>query len=476
MRRRRNTDRQRVGLTGFQLIRHIEDAANESALGRAELRTVQPDLRGIVDAIEGERQLPASQFLGRDELRAVPVTLVRQRFGDDQVVEPMVGVGIDTAIDQRREHRARYGRRVPLVVAIPRARERIATLGDLRLFAHAPVRQRPYIKGFVFLQRCGGNRRCRHGFVRGRLGFGKCPRILRFLQPAPRALLPGPSCPDVVEHDEIERGPGCRERMHIRRTECLVIHLQVGHRTAEMLVRKRIAHVRREVHSGCDGVGLDRVRQHFTAIRIQSRGASVVGRGDVRPLLCRKIRVARERITAAWAKRELACSKHQAATGGRGCVANRGDDNRLRALARRIDPSADGPRCVGSEQRHVGGKWARQPHAAFEEGDVVGPDVRARVGSGRGGKRGEREAARHDERCRCRSAPQPSHLMPLSSADGDCAGDQSLLEGPSSCRLPFDPPLSPGRRAERRYRAHRRCAARAPSGSASCPRRTARST
>ena len=96
---------------GFQNAGHVEVAANERAGDRAQRLPIEPHRRAVVDAVEGQREALAAEVGGRFEFRPVPVVLLVQGLRNRQIVEAVVGIGINAAIDQRRQHRARHRRR-----------------------------------------------------------------------------------------------------------------------------------------------------------------------------------------------------------------------------------------------------------------------------------------------------------------------------------------------------------------------------
>ena len=113
--RRRDEDGERV-VTGGEQAGDVEDAAIEGSGDFAECVAVEPDLRAVVDAEEGERRVAFERGGGRGEVRAEPEALMRERLGDGQVVEAEVGVGIDAARDERGEDGAGNDGCVPVRV------------------------------------------------------------------------------------------------------------------------------------------------------------------------------------------------------------------------------------------------------------------------------------------------------------------------------------------------------------------------
>ena len=103
MRRRRNANRENIGTIGFYDIGHIEDAANEGALDRSQCFAVEPNGGLVVDALKCQRETSASRLFGRFKFYAIPIVLLVQAFGDGEIVQAVIGVGIHSAIDHGGE-------------------------------------------------------------------------------------------------------------------------------------------------------------------------------------------------------------------------------------------------------------------------------------------------------------------------------------------------------------------------------------
>ena len=207
MRRRRDVHRERVA-TGAQPRGDVELAPRERALDRAGALAVEPYVGQVVDAVECQRQVAAVEAGGRVELGPVPVVLAAQRVGYREVVEPEVGVGIDAALDQRRQHRSRHDGRVPARGVEPRFRDlrTVAVAEFIGHDAHAPAVDRPAVRAERLEVR--GVRRGRDalGRARRRVRVRQGPRILRHEQAAPGVLLPRPADADLRERDQFEFG------------------------------------------------------------------------------------------------------------------------------------------------------------------------------------------------------------------------------------------------------------------------------
>src|SRR6185437_1362636 len=74
--------------TGMQEGGYVEDAALERALHLAHPVPVEPNVRGVVNASEMQREVPACRTRGRcGKLHAVPVVMLVQRFRDREVIQ-----------------------------------------------------------------------------------------------------------------------------------------------------------------------------------------------------------------------------------------------------------------------------------------------------------------------------------------------------------------------------------------------------
>ena len=106
MRRRGDADRENIPLTELERFRNIEDAANECTFDCSNRFSVQPNHGEIVDALKRQRKmatLPVGRCL---EFCPIPVVLSVQALGNREVIQSVVGVGINTLIDHGRQDRA----------------------------------------------------------------------------------------------------------------------------------------------------------------------------------------------------------------------------------------------------------------------------------------------------------------------------------------------------------------------------------
>ena len=150
MRRRRHAHRQHIALSGPQVPGDIENAADKSALDGAQTHTVQPHLRGVVDAFESQREFPVLPIGRHIEDTSIPIVLPAQGIRDGKIVQSIVRVGIDAACDQSGQHGARDHRRIPTRVVVLRLRQRCtecrpgcAPRLERRSGTHPPGTKRP---------------------------------------------------------------------------------------------------------------------------------------------------------------------------------------------------------------------------------------------------------------------------------------------------------------------------------------------
>ena len=115
MRRRRNPHGQRI-FAACGNVRHVEFPAQKRARKSAEFFPIHPDFGGVIHAFKGERE-PAPARRGRRlEFHAVPIVLVSQALGNGKIVQPVIRIWINAAVDHRGQHRARHCRYQPVLV------------------------------------------------------------------------------------------------------------------------------------------------------------------------------------------------------------------------------------------------------------------------------------------------------------------------------------------------------------------------
>ena len=106
MRRRGDAHGEDIRFVRLDNVGHVEDAADECALDGAERSAVEPDFSPVVDAFEGESDAASADIRWRVELYSIPIILFVEAFRDCEIVHPVVGIGIDAAIDHGSEHSA----------------------------------------------------------------------------------------------------------------------------------------------------------------------------------------------------------------------------------------------------------------------------------------------------------------------------------------------------------------------------------
>ena len=155
MRRRRDAHGERVGFAGFQDARDVEYAANEGPLHHAEFVAVEPDVCLVIDPFEDERKLLIPGDFRAGELGAVPVFLFVQALGNCEIVEAVIRIGVDAAINHRRQNGAGYSGGHPRFVNTEiGSGNGCAICGNLRSFSELPsAAQRPLVSS-IFVQRC----------------------------------------------------------------------------------------------------------------------------------------------------------------------------------------------------------------------------------------------------------------------------------------------------------------------------------
>src|SRR6202008_3396827 len=106
MRRREDAHRDDIRFVKLANVGHVEDAADKCAPDGAERSAVEPDFSLIVDAFEGESDAASADVRWGVELYSIPIILFVEAFGDCEIVQAIVGIGIDAAIDHGSEHSA----------------------------------------------------------------------------------------------------------------------------------------------------------------------------------------------------------------------------------------------------------------------------------------------------------------------------------------------------------------------------------
>ena len=232
VRRRRHLHRDDV----LARDRHvIELPADERAARRAQLLPVRPYLGGIIDAAEHHGQLPFGGLGRHGEAGAIPVILPRQAFGDLQVVQPVIGIGIDAAIDQRLQHRARHRRRAPRAARPARPRQRGAVAGHLGRGGQLPAVDLPPPRRGRLHRRRGRQRLCHRRAISGiAVRLRQRPGVLLLRHADIGALLEQPPLPDLPQLDVGEIGPRAHRCRDLLRGQRVVVQRCAHQRPAEM--------------------------------------------------------------------------------------------------------------------------------------------------------------------------------------------------------------------------------------------------
>src|SRR6185437_5705613 len=126
VRRRADADGEGVDAGSGEERCDVEVTADECSRDAAEVVPVEPDFSRVVDAVEGQGDLPAGSHGGRGELDAIPVVLVGECVGNGEVVEAVVGIGVDAAVDHGGQHGAGDGGDHPVLRREPCLRNLLA--------------------------------------------------------------------------------------------------------------------------------------------------------------------------------------------------------------------------------------------------------------------------------------------------------------------------------------------------------------
>ena len=386
VRRRRDTHRDGIASGGQ---RDRETTPDEGALHRAHHPAIDPDLGGIVHAVEGQPHRPPGGLGGRVELGAVPVILPRQRLRDGQVVQPDRGIGIDTAIDQRGQHRTWHGRRIPFARVEIALRQVRAAGTDLGRLDQPPAVHRP-------LAGRGGDERGFLGFGLGRtagrdrgLGLGQRPGVLRCRLPLHLAGLIGPGRAAGLERDLRGIRGTTRGDADGQRIDRLAHHAEVG----DLARKDRLVTAWRQRRDAGDGLQRQAALYHLAAAHEQPHDLSVITGGNIGPFVA--IGSATPLHHARLGdERGLAVDQREIAARAGGGIAEAADQHR-RALARdaaRLNPGGQGPVGRGDRGRHDG------PAIGIAAGGQIGVDRPERRGRGRRRSRLRRAGQTPDQR------------------------------------------------------------------------------
>lgn len=364
----------------LELLADIEATACECAAGTADLGAIDPDLAGIIDAVEQQFQSLALQCCRHIETAAVPPVLPAQRFGNRHVVEADIRIRIHASIDQRGEYRARHGRGAPAGLAggvIAARQRRTAGLTELWRRSELPCTDPP----------CGGIQRLQRRHLRHRPGDRRREgrgtarqgrRRLRCELPCHLLDLHAPAgrCVFKALLRRIRRlsgkpCDGCRiQRTGLRSEACDL--------AAEVLRIRRRLLTRAEHQRGRDRSLLHAAAGHLAAIGIQAQARTLRNRGDLRPDTGAQRLLAAQHMLGALGKAQQAVVDDEE-TASRLRITEPGNQCRAGSPAGGPHPGGHAPIRIGGQQRCSGGKLLAQPETAREHAHVVGT---GRIGIG----------------------------------------------------------------------------------------------
>ena len=294
--------------------------------------SVEPHVRRVVDAVEDDRQLFAGSLGRHGEAGAIPIVLPRELFRNREIVEPVIRIGIDTAIDQGLQHRSRHGRGIPFACIIAGARQRCAVPFHVWRGSKAPAVDLPPVARDRLQRRLRENRPG-HWLLVGALALRQRPSRLIFGQADIGALLKRPGLPNRIELDEREIGA----RGDLRAQRAGIERAIVGSGIDHLAAKVRLAVDRR----GDRDARIDRVcgcpsPADGTAIEIQRDRTPIADRGDMAPLARCDCGLADDR-GAAVPIADPAIGQQERATGA-GRITERDQHHPARLLLNRIDP------------------------------------------------------------------------------------------------------------------------------------------
>ena len=360
---------------------HVECAADESAADRAKAHAVEPDLGRIVDAVEGEAELPPGELRRHQEFTAVPVVLAVQRLRDGHVVQSVGRIRIDTIGDQCRQHGARHDGDVPVVRAIVGAGDACRCSIERRRRGQVPRADRPAVRAGGL--QAGRQRQCRGAHRRGerRIAVRQCPGGLRLLQSTPGFFLPRPAHTDLMKIHQAEIRAHRVELRDGGGVQSAGMQQERGERAAEVAPAGQIREAfRRQAQHRRDRSGRRFAACHLVAVDVQPRHAPVVGGGDGVPRARKQLLRGMQCHVVAELQRELPMFQQQAAAAGGPHIPERGDDDRCIGCSVGEQPTAHRPCSAGCQYRRLGRQRIRQADPTGQKPGVVGTEVGTGVG------------------------------------------------------------------------------------------------
>ena len=377
VRRRGDADGEGIETLCSQECGYVEGSADEGALDVAETLAVEPDLRRVVDAVEGDGLMLAGGGGGSFELDAVPVVLLVERLRDGEIVEAVVGVGIESAVDHAGEDGARNGGVHPGGVGEAGGGEGCAGDGDGGGGGELPARaQGPGL--IAYGEEDGGVRggqRLHDGLAVGRERGRHERGVLGLLVAGLGADLDGPGEGRVVPAHGVGLG-GLRGLLsESLRGERCGGEGNADEVAAEVLGRevKQVGEGRDDESRG-DGAGGERAVGDFPAVDTEALGGAVGGDGEVVPAGLRERACGAEQVISAVTKDETAIAEAEIAGVLLGEVTDAGEQRVAWGGGRQLKP--EGERVGAGTGEDLAGRRDRpgEGGAAGEDVHVVGAD------------------------------------------------------------------------------------------------------
>ena len=248
MRWRRHPHRKHVRPARLHHIRHIGHPADERPRNCPQRLAIHPHRRVIINSLKGQRQPPPASQLRCFELYAVPIILLVQRLGNRQVVQPVIRIGIHSAIHQRGEHRAWHRRHIPVFALEAILRDGRPVFVHLGRGTHPPpARNRPRILSRSLQCLTRFLHRNRHRLRRRRFRPRHRLRILWRPIPGLPAFLHPPLLRPFLERDDHELRRCRRNFLYFIAGQCVAANGEARDLPAEMLPLRRGIHRRRHL-------------------------------------------------------------------------------------------------------------------------------------------------------------------------------------------------------------------------------------
>ena len=154
---------------------HIEHAPGKRPIDRTCLPAVQPHVGAVVDSIETQPDTVSRDVPRLWETYPVPPLRAAEAIGDGEVVEPVIGVGVNARFDQRSQHRSGNDGIVPGRSIVGGIEKRtVASDQPIRLGQFPAVGEHPRIRAGRHQTGLGRSLRFTHGLL------GRCRGVRQF--------------------------------------------------------------------------------------------------------------------------------------------------------------------------------------------------------------------------------------------------------------------------------------------------------